>query len=516
MAIAAALLFTLVVFKQAWISDDALLIARTVANWLAGYGPYVNIGEAAQAFTSPLWFVMTAGASWIARDILVTLIAMGVLTAGFAVYFLARDLKHWWQAVLLMIPLMSSFAIMDFTTGGLENPLLFLLIVIAWHQARRQRLVSSVLAMGLLVLTRFDMAFLAMPAVAFVAREVWRRDRKRLPHLIFAAFTPLVGWFAFSLVTYGSIFAETAPAKLNLLIPRRELLSQGVGYLVESFHGDWVTLGLVIFAAAGFFFRSVTGFSKSLVLGAFFYLLYVVWVGGDFMIGRFVFVPAVVGLVVLAEVLSGKAHDLLQEHVTASATPTNPGRVTSVLTAVALLGAVLLFQGGLHPVTEHPIRTATRWSSADPLHLGIADERRVYVQGGYSLWNWLLMEPYENKFAVLRSALRDWPSGREVDEVRIKCGGFGTASILAGPQVHFVDPCGKADPFLARRPFEANKGRWRIGHFWREIPEGYIEALVSGDARLLDDSHRDAFTEISLARRVDSRWPDDPALVEIP
>jgi arabinofuranosyltransferase len=50
----------------------------------------------------------------------------------------------------------------------------------------------------------------------------------------------------------------------------------------------------------------------------------------------------------------------------------------------------------------------------------------------------------------------------------------------AGPEVIVIDEFGLGDPLLARLPV-ATPDRWRIGHFQRAVPEGYLRARQTGD-----------------------------------
>jgi arabinofuranosyltransferase len=50
----------------------------------------------------------------------------------------------------------------------------------------------------------------------------------------------------------------------------------------------------------------------------------------------------------------------------------------------------------------------------------------------------------------------------------------------AGPDVIVVDNFGLGDPLLARLAVKDPR-RWRIGHFQRAIPEGYVHARETGD-----------------------------------
>ncbi len=58
---------------------------------------------------------------------------------------------------------------------------------------------------------------------------------------------------------------------------------------------------------------------------------------------------------------------------------------------------------------------------------------------------------------------------------------IGYYGFFAGPEVHIIDPYGIGDPLMARMPFPED-GRWSPGHFYRDVPEGYVDAaLDKGD-----------------------------------
>jgi arabinofuranosyltransferase len=64
--------------------------------------------------------------------------------------------------------------------------------------------------------------------------------------------------------------------------------------------------------------------------------------------------------------------------------------------------------------------------------------------------------------------------------VRAQVGMFG---YFAGPAVHVVDVLALGDALLARLPA---KPRWRIGHFERPVPAGYVETIETGRNRIED------------------------------
>jgi arabinofuranosyltransferase len=56
---------------------------------------------------------------------------------------------------------------------------------------------------------------------------------------------------------------------------------------------------------------------------------------------------------------------------------------------------------------------------------------------------------------------------------------IGLFGFYAGPRAVIVDRLGLADPLLARLP-TANPKAWRIGHFVRQVPQGYMATRETG------------------------------------
>ncbi len=57
-AVALAFVGLLIIFRTAWVSDDAFITFRTIDNILHGFGPRWNIDERVQTFTHPLWLLI--------------------------------------------------------------------------------------------------------------------------------------------------------------------------------------------------------------------------------------------------------------------------------------------------------------------------------------------------------------------------------------------------------------------------------------------------------------------------
>src|SRR4051812_50174808 len=57
--------FAVLAWDRRWITDDALIIVRTVRQILEGNGPTFNVFERAEPTTSTLWMWLCAAASWV-------------------------------------------------------------------------------------------------------------------------------------------------------------------------------------------------------------------------------------------------------------------------------------------------------------------------------------------------------------------------------------------------------------------------------------------------------------------
>src|SRR5690625_7989177 len=66
-------------FERRWVSDDGLIVLRTVRNLLAGNGPVFNAGERIEANTSTVWTYLVYLGSWLGGPV-----RLGYVELGFA------------------------------------------------------------------------------------------------------------------------------------------------------------------------------------------------------------------------------------------------------------------------------------------------------------------------------------------------------------------------------------------------------------------------------------------------
>jgi arabinofuranosyltransferase len=443
-----------VVVRVAWISDDAYITLRTVENWLAGHGPVWNPGERVQTFTHPLWLLLLTAVRAATGECYFTVLAVSALLSGGAVWLLLRlgQGPAGWTAVTAM--LLGSHAFVEYATSGLENPLVYLLLALLVHAATAEtgperRLGRVALLVGLLVTTRLDLLLLGAP-VLFAAVRAVSPSAAGLRLLL--GLLPAAAWLLFAALYYGSMFPITAFAKAFAPgVPAGDLALQGLRYFWFAATTDPVTVA-VLAAGLGLGLWRAQLRCRALAIGALLYCAYVVKVGGDFMAGRFLTPPLVVAVAITARALATRG----------------PGwHLGAAAAALGLLGAPGLPHWLRAPGADPP--PTESWN-------GILDECRFY-HPGLGLLSPARDVPAAGLYSRAMRAL-----GRPQRQV-MAWGQVGRFAYEAGDLVHVVDPW-LCDPLLMRLPVPDPR-QWRIGHFIRAVPEGYLETVAHGGNRVL-------------------------------
>src|SRR6266550_6873873 len=123
-------LFTYVFLANAWIGDDAHITFRTVWNFVHGYGLSYNPDERVQAYTHPLWMLTISTAHFVTREFFFTVTAVSWLFSVLAGIVILRRTRTLRSAALVVFWLLSSKALIDYTSSGLEYPLSYFLIAL--------------------------------------------------------------------------------------------------------------------------------------------------------------------------------------------------------------------------------------------------------------------------------------------------------------------------------------------------------------------------------------------------
>lgn len=297
-------------FRLAWLSDDSLITLRTALNITHGWGPGFNATESVQAYTHPLWFLL-----WVVIGVTTNQWVWGILLAGIFMTAAAAGILAWRTASIARIILLTGMLIfsngfIEYSTSGLENPLAYLTVAVAFAlsvsiisgRSGQWWILPTLLGLtfAAIFLTRFDLIVLIAPVAIVLIYSQWRSWKV----IVLAAVSfavPLVVWFSWSWLTYNSFLPNTFAAKRNVEIPQFELAIQGLRYFFVSFEHDPVLLILLVLGVfAGLIFGGVL--IRAWTLGVVLYLSYVISIGGDFMASRFMAVPALVSALILASI----------------------------------------------------------------------------------------------------------------------------------------------------------------------------------------------------------------------
>lgn len=487
---AAFLLFGIACFfyvlQYAWVAEDAYITFRVVDNFIEGYGLRWNVAERVQVYTHPLWLLLHAGLALFVDNIYRLTIGLSAVCGVASVAFLCRlaPASRWHRALLVIAPLTISRTFQDFVICGLENPLSFFMLgwlLYEWFRPEEQfRLFRFYFIAALCLLTRLDNGVIIAPALAYTA---WRYRRQSLSMATLGALGPLLAWSAFSLFYYGFVFPNTKYAKLNTGIPITEYLVQGWHYLSSFVFYDFFGFVLMGGAVGIGLWRAVLMWRRRsvdasllrpalLALGCLAQAGYVLWVGGDFMNGRFFSN----GVFIAVAVLFDTCHRLA------------PRRAVIVLAALAAVSVA----------DRYVVRPSVTAPHDYTAHHGINNEREYYSPS-----TGLMSDP-ARRFRLYPGGLAssvidengtsipfvlgaiDRPGQCSPLTLRLfATNGVGLLGYCAGPATTIVDNMALTDPLLARLPI-SDPAHWRIGHFYRATPAGYWQAIKTGDSSGMD------------------------------
>lgn len=468
--------FTLVFLNVAWVAEDAFITFRAVDNFLKGYGPVWNVGERVQVYTHPLWYALLIVGIGIFKHHYWVAIALSYGCLMATVYLLLKIAKTGQsiaQAAIALSVLLLSRAFMDYSSSGLENPLLHLLLagyvlVAIRQQDAAKRFLHTSLIYSFVFLTRPDGIFIITPASLWMLWQAKQQSGwKCTLKLAAIAAAPAVAWEAFSLIYYGSLVPNTALAKVNIDYPRAVLLEQAKNYFAFNLQKDPITLGMV-FLSFALVWLNKNLIAKLLMAGVALQMLYICYVGADYMLGRFLS-PSVL-VAVMAFILMDFEAVRWQK-------------------MGAVLGCGLLVV--LLPV-QYPfnLKYSVNYFFYGFYKQTFADERGFYHQSlgvvpvimkhNGNAFN----HPWMHEYAVQGS--KDKP----VIGIAYNT---GMGAWAAGAHPYWIDILALTDPYLARLP--ARTGQ-RAGHYTRAFPKGYLDTLVTGKNVIADATLAELYDDV--------------------
>lgn len=299
-----------------WISDDGLIVLRTVRNLMAGNGPTFNAYERVEANTSTLWqYVIWLGAEITGRrlETVALWLALGFTVLGVmvATWATARWYAGWVAPFGALIYLALPPA-RDFATSGLEWGLSLFYLAVLW--ALLVKWVRGVHPAWLYLLAFWGgLSWLVRPEFALYGGivglaliVVYFRQPARIGLIALSALPVPVGYQIFRMGYYGLLTPHTAVAKSA----GEAAWASGWAYVLDLLnpYAGWimvavtVAVGLWLFAEAAKqptplldtgqpWLRTRAGVTTLMMVCALIHVLYTMRVGGDFMHGRMLLLP---------------------------------------------------------------------------------------------------------------------------------------------------------------------------------------------------------------------------------
>jgi arabinofuranosyltransferase len=452
------------IIHRAWLCDDSFITFRTLDNFVHGYHLTWNTYERVQAYTHPLWLFFLIPIYALTHEIYLTVISVCVVLSALALFFLYRTVEDKKQLVIPLTALALSNAYINFSTSGLENALLnFLFSLLLFFYLKKSNnghfhfwiyFISSLIAF-----TRLDTLLIVLPVLVYVFFSDKRRFFQKLPGVLLG-FLPLILWEIFSLWYYGFLLPNTFYAKLNAGMPLGDYLQRGWAYLGDTVTRDPVTaLGLIIGFATLFF---ISKRLKPITLGVILYFFYVIYIGGDFMSGRMFATLFFVAMGLIAQnqkqikdwfIISISIFLIIIGFLAACPTPFLYSSKPDSYSVYNIMDERQFYQ------------TGTGLFRNNQFHSTLETDGNIWNFGGYP---WIVQARESGETKVMSPL------------IRISTGLLG---YYGGPDLKIIDKVGLSDPLIARLPAVKNP-QWRIGHLYREIPEGYVESITNPDAKI--------------------------------
>ena len=478
--------FIIIITALAWQSDDAYHAYIMAKNLVDGYGFVYNIGERATASSCPLFTLVVAAGYFVFRNMFLVSLLICIIFSTAAYLIVIRNFcKTSVQVILAFITVTGSACFISYTTSGLENSMLFWLaaLFLKYYFAGKtydaKKMFILALLISLITMTRMDAVLLFVPMILYVF--LVKRDGVSFVKAVFigiAGLLPFILWEIFATWYYGFPFPNTAYVKLGTAIPEREYLVRGIQYFITSLSFDPVLLLVPAFAVIMAFIARKANYILCMS-GVMLYFCYVLYIGGDFMVGRHFTVLFFMSVI---SVLWLSGNEELRDE-------SKEGIIRSYAVTVI---AGLIFSYSARPLTNQYL---FGYGNSP-----IADERGGYFQYT-SLYNNAL-----SYFKTGEMVIREAWSEDGVDELRKK--GLNSGVIIMVPGItayynqdmYLNDLYALGDPFLSKLP-AVREENWRIGHMWREAPVGYDETVQTGENQIENKSIKEYFEIIKLITR---------------
>lgn len=483
------LLFTVLIILLAWQSDDAYHAYIMARNLVEGNGFVYNIGERATASSCPLFTLVIAAGYFVLRNMFISSILICVIFSAAAYYTVVKHFcKSKNQIIMIFVILVGSYSFMSYTTAGLENCMLFCLasqfLVVYFENDtfRAKEMLKIAVLISLIAMTRMDAVLIFAPMAVYV--YLARRERVSFIKAVGIGFTglsPFILWEIFATFYFGFPFPNTAYAKLGTNFPLSDYIYRGMQYYLNAIISDPITIVVPVMIIVAAIIVKKADYIWTMA-GVILYGMYLLYIGGDFMMGRHFTVMFFVSTITYI-VMRNRESGLRRAGLC----------FVKVFTGVVI--AALVFSYSTQVITS-------QFQYGDKFTTPISDERKGYFKYTSLVDN--AISYYKTGDMCLRDAWNE-QGIKELYEGEYPGGVIDNApgiSVYYYPDIYIVDKYALADPFLTKLPAVMDDN-WRIGHMYRDIPDGYLETLLYDTNKIRDKDLAEYLEIIRLITRGD-------------
>ena len=482
--------FIIITLVLGWQSDDSFRGYVMVKHLLEGNGFVYNIGERVCATTSPLYTLSCAIPYALTREMFFTTIILDVIYSAAAYYIFAYRICRTREQVLTgFFSLVGSKAFLSYTTSGLENSLLFLFIALfIWQYMKRdffdqKHLLLLALTFSGIALTRMDNVLLFIPAIVFVFLA--KRENTGFLKCVgtgLLGLCPFFLWEAFSFLYFGSLVPNTAYVKIGTGITLTDYVKHGMIYYWYTFINDAVVITIpAVFIVMSLILRKIKYIlvSGGIVL----YGLYLLSVGGDFMMGRH-FTEMLFISVLSITMMFNREKDYFDT-------------IRRMRTTYSVLVVGLVFWSMTFGTS-----IGSQYLFGHAFASSISDEREYYfdttgfynnirslVKTGHTCWQdtWNNESPDLLREHGFRGSILDNAAG---------------ILVYKNSDLYLNDTYCLGDPLMSRLP-AIHQDSWRVGHLRRVCPEGYRESVYENENQIEDEDLHLFYDKVWLITRGD-------------
>lgn len=471
------ILFLYFSYQNAWLSDDAFISFRVVDHLSQGFGMRWNIHERVQVFTNPFLVLFLTPFYFVYKNIVFWSYAssffFGLATFLFLRIVSVSKLSFWIGLGFLL----SSRAFADYLYSGLENSLNYLIqaafFYYYWEEKKeKDRLPLLTFLASLGFVSRIDFILIFLLPLAwkyFEEKDLIRKDPGQMGKLVLSTL-PVWAWLFFSGFYFGSLLPNTYYAKMNVTDSGWETFLQGIRYYLFEF--QWDPIGLLFPPLLLVLLYFANRNPKPLLQTILFsipYLAYILYVGGDFMGGRFfTYTILMFGIGIVR---------------------TNLDKRLSIILFSILVIYNILFPTSFRSVSSQAQRNP--WMLGED---GISDEKLWYYPATG------IARIRKEDSILLRLATKSMLS-EENSKIAIGMNN-GFVGFLSPSSRYLIDTVGLCDPLLARIP-----GSGRVGHKERELPLGYKESVESGTNLIKDPELKSYYDSVMVLTRGELTGP---------